>query len=340
MEKWIFSIIVMTNLVYGSNIDKINNIKELKTFVFGSCNSQSKVQPLWSSMLEQSPDLFMWGGDNIYADTSDPKILLEKYVLQNSNPDYQSLKEKTAIIGTWDDHDYGQNDATYDNPIKYISQQLFLDFLDEPNKSIRRYQQGVYTSYTFGPREKEVKMILLDNRFHLKKPEDGNDILGKEQWTWLENILKYSRSKIHFIATGLSILSPRIPYTEEWADYPGAQTRLFKLLKKYKVKGVVFLTGDKHYATIFQRHGHLEFMSSGLTHTVSSRVLRTYVSRFYPIAFFGLNYGLVKIAWIHNTPKLHFEIKSTNNHTPFIREFILDSNNQWKKYKLSVRSFH
>ena len=41
------------------------------------------------------------------------------------------------IIGTWDDHDYGLNDAGKEYDGKDFSQQLMLDFLDEPSDSLR-----------------------------------------------------------------------------------------------------------------------------------------------------------------------------------------------------------
>ena len=41
------------------------------TMVFASCNDQNMEQPLWKSIIETKPDVFIWGGDNIYADTDD-----------------------------------------------------------------------------------------------------------------------------------------------------------------------------------------------------------------------------------------------------------------------------
>jgi hypothetical protein len=41
------------------------------------------------------------------------------------------------VIGTWDDHDYGLNDAGKEFSGKVITQRLLLDFLDEPEDSKR-----------------------------------------------------------------------------------------------------------------------------------------------------------------------------------------------------------
>lgn len=41
------------------------------------------------------------------------------------------------VIGTWDDHDYGLNDAGKEYSGKVFTQRLLLDFLDEPEDSKR-----------------------------------------------------------------------------------------------------------------------------------------------------------------------------------------------------------
>ena len=330
--KLVFLIIITFNAhAKFTNLEQLNQIEELRTFTFGSCNSTNSTQPIWKHMLKDGPQLFIWGGDNIYADTSNPTVMANMYQEQNQKPGYKTLRETTPIIWVWDDHDYGHDNATYSNKIKYISQQLFLDFINEPSKSARRNREGIYTSYTFGPKERRIKFIMLDNRFHHLSPEKDNNILGKEQWIWLEGQLKNSDAKVHFIVAGLSVLSRKIPKTEEWEDHPRALKRMRDLLGKYNPSGVVFLTGDKHFSSIFQRYGYLEFMSSGMTHTLQ-RVLRRYVSRFYPISFFGKNYGLVNIEWDNlNNPQLNLAIKGLRDAPYFPRSFRLNNEKKWNR---------
>ena len=40
---------------------------------------------------------------------------------------------------------------------------------------------------------------------------------------------------------------------ETWADFPDERCRLFYLLKKYEIPGVVFLSGDVHHADLNAR---------------------------------------------------------------------------------------
>ena len=124
-------------------------------------------------------------------------------------------------MGTWDDHDYGVNDAGKALQDKSYRQHLFLNFLEIPPDSKRRTRTGTYSTFTFGPNGNKVRFILLDTRtfedsvipsvggipwlhpvgaviacmtrffssvFGLDVDYNG-DILGEEQWRWFEQVL-------------------------------------------------------------------------------------------------------------------------------------------------------
>ena len=144
-----------------SNYEKLRLIKNLDRIAFGSCNKQFSTQDLWKDLIQQSPDLFIWGGDNVYANTTTAANILKSYQLQNDIDEYRFFKSITPIIGTWDDHDYGNNDEDGHFSLKKISQEYALNFLEEPLFSPRRFRQGIYTSYSFGVARKKIKIIVL-----------------------------------------------------------------------------------------------------------------------------------------------------------------------------------
>lgn len=278
----------------------------LQRIAFGSCNNQESPQALWKDVLQQKPDLWIWGGDNIYADWT-RSSRQEAYELQKQHPLYQRLRNQTQIMGTWDDHDYAHDNAGGEFADKKESQRLFLDFLDEPVSSSRRYQDGIYTSQSFGEVPHKIKIILLDNRF-FKNLEPEYPLLGEAQWDWLQKELHQSDASLHFIVSGLSVLSPLLPYTEEWG-HTQELDRMLNLLQRTRPKGVVFLTGDKHFSSIFRRWGHLEFMSSGMTH-LAPRKTWWYLSRQYPVTYFGLSYGQIDIKWEDTIPILTMSMRT------------------------------
>lgn len=306
----------------ASNHARLSNIKTINRFVFGSCNNQNKPQPLWNEILKQNPDLFIWGGDIVYADKEKPTNLALALSKQNQIKDWMNFKSKIPIIGTWDDHDYGVNDGDGTYTGKDEAKKLLLDFLEEPQNSPRRKQEGLYASYTFG----KVKFILLDNRYFMKLDPNAQ-MLGEKQWKWLENEIHNTKAKVTFIVSSLSIFSPKFPGGEGWPFIPSETDRLLDLVERQNNTGVVFLTGDMHFSSIFKRRNHLEFLSSGLTHSVPT-VIRWYISRFFENTYYGLSYGQVDIAWERDTPIITTTIRNHLGKDIHKKVFRLEAN-EW-----------
>ncbi|WP_242072621.1 alkaline phosphatase D family protein [Microcoleus sp. FACHB-68] len=284
---------------------------------FGSCNKHDLPQPLWQPIISSKPDLWIWLGDIIYGDTSDMKVMQRKYQAEKANPGYQALLKTTPVIGTWDDHDYGKNNAGKEYKKKAESQQELLDFLDEPADSERRQQAGVYTAYTYGTVGKQVKVILLDTRYHRDTPGKNSDILGEQQWNWLEKELKNSQAQINLIVSSIQVL-PEEHKNEKWENFPKSRQRLFDLIAETKSPGVIFISGDRHFAEISKmKTGSIpyplyEITSSGLTH--SWEKLEKEPNKYRQGQFFKyLHFGLMEIDWNSKPVLLKLQIRDENN---------------------------
>ena len=273
----------------------------LSRIAMGSCNRQDLPQPLWRPIIAFRPQLWIWLGDNIYGDTNDMELLASKWTRQKENSGYKELLATCPVVGLWDDHDYGRNNAGFEYKQKRESQTLFLDFFDVPQDSERRKREGTYDVQVFGPEGRQVAVILLDVRFYRAAPRSGGDILGEAQWRWLKKTLDGSRAQIHLICSGSQIL-PTEHRWEKWADYPDSRNRLFKLLADSRKPGVVLLSGDRHFSEIARvgnPHGGpplLEMTSSGLTHFWEKFPDEQNSLRLGE-AFVGLGFGTLDIAW-------------------------------------------
>lgn len=303
----------------------------LTRIAFGSCNDQASDQPLWTPIQASNPDLWIWLGDNIYADTEDMRVMDSMYARQKQIPGYRALQQQTRIIGTWDDHDYGANDLGRTYPKRDSSQDLFLDFLNVPDEDPRRKRNGVYSAHTYGPPGRQVKVILLDTRYHRAPitrdpisnqryyPNHAGDILGEAQWNWLERELRASEAQIHLIGTSIQAVSAQHPW-EKWANFPDARQRLFDVIRRTDAPGVVLLSGDRHKAEL-SRHDEAigyplyDFTASGLTHYVSpeSEPNRHRVGSFVTT----LNFGLITIDWDADPVTLQMEVRGKNNEARF-----------------------
>ncbi len=273
---------------------------------FGSCSHQNKAQVMWQPVLRQSPDIWVWLGDNIYADTVDMRLMAKKYQKQKSNKHYQKLRDTALVLGTWDDHDYGDNDAGKEYPKKAQSQQLFLDFIDEPKDSPRRKQQGIYSSHIVEKNGVKIKFYMLDARYFRDPVARKNawpvantegTVLGEKQWQWLEQEFKNSTAQINIIASGIQII-PEQHKWEKWANFPHQRKRLFDLIDKYTLNTPLFITGDRHIGEISKLtyKGMIlhEVTSSSLTHGWGLRKPEENKHRVGEIVY-DLNFGLIRV---------------------------------------------
>ena len=177
------------------------------TIAFGSCNKTDEPNVFWDDILACNPDIWLWGGDIVYADTEDMDELRALYNEQNSLPAYQELRKAVPISGVWDDHDYGVNDGGAEYPKKKESQQEFLNFMGVAKDDPRRLQEGTYHAFDISSEGGNVKIINLDTRYFRspllrnsklskKRYQPDNDptktMLGEKQWQWLTEELTNS----------------------------------------------------------------------------------------------------------------------------------------------------
>lgn len=295
------SLIPLTLKAKTSELKSLSEIKRklidlkapLNSLCFGSCNKESREQDFWPTIASFEPDLFIAAGDNIYADTTSPAIMLRKYMELKNNPYYREFIENIPMFGNWDDHDYGWNNTGRFYEMKVQSQAMFCDFFDEPLDSKRRTQEGIYTSYDL--EAGRVKVIILDVRYHRDDPSrfrcpgpDGADILGAQQWEWFEEQLSTSKAMVNLIVSPVGAIGDSLNVTEDWDKFPCSLQRLKNMLEKIRPSGVIFLSGDKHFGGIFPRtigasnFPVVEIMSSGLTHAaplVSHPIIRARYKR-------------------------------------------------------------
>lgn len=362
----VYGVVGMSQLT-ASELPNLEEEAPLSRIAFGSCANQGAPQPIWNAILQFNPQLFIWMGDNIYADNkqklkifgkertigpwknverflpNSEKEMEFRYNLAKSNPGYSQLRRRAQVIGTWDDHDYGLNDAGKEYQGKNVSQRLMLDFLDEPPDSPRRKQAGVYTSYMFGPIGKQVKVILLDTRYHRDSLFSNGEMLGETQWTWLEEEIKNNLSQIIIIASSIQVVSnfsavaQPLFNVESWAHFPKERDRLFKLIADSNRSGVIFISGDVHFGEITRydcgvSYPLYDITSSGLTEAVeyvvpsSVSFLVRLAARLTPstMRVFGKhcrykscvygkpNFGAIEIDWDANPVVIKMEVRDVH----------------------------
>jgi len=314
------SLAMMSTAVAARPVSDHTEAREISRISYGSCHrTGSGSARIFNVIRESKPELFLFLGDNIYGDSDDPAVLAAKYQALADIPEYAALKRETPILATWDDHDYGRNDAGAEFPIKKESAKLFLDFFDFPADHPARSREGVYHSAVFGEAPRRVQVILLDARY-FRSPQRRDDatrsylaenapeatVLGEEQWKWLEAQLQVP-AEVRILGSGIQVI-PEEHRFEKWANFPRERERLLDMLAAAGGK-IIILSGDRHMGEIsrLEHNGRVlhEVTSSGMTHggggSANEPNRHRVGERFGPI-----NFGTLEIDWQEDgAPLLH-----------------------------------
>lgn len=231
---------------------------------FGSCNyinEEALDRPgkgygngyqIFESIHAKKPNIMIWGGDNLYlreADWDSKTGIYHRYTHSRSIKEMQPLLASTQHFAIWDDHDFGPNDGDRSFYLKYETQNAFKDFWANKTYGIDSNQkEGIYSTFNWG----DVQFFLLDDRF-FKSPNDRltgeRTILGNTQLEWLIDALSSSNASFKVIVIGGQVLNTAAKY-ENFETYPKEKQRLLSEIESNKIKGVLFLSGDRHFTEL------------------------------------------------------------------------------------------
>ena len=309
---------ISAGLVLGESQTPIERIG------FGSCYKPEKKTELWSAVKQFDPQLWLWLGDNFYNDfvdgkyiafNNDPQAFVKGYAKLKSSQGMEALQGlmPDRVMATWDDHDYGKNDAGKEYARKEEARKAFVKFWGSADQA-----EGVYSSNDWGPAGKRVRVIMLDLRSQRdplpKKgqgPSDG-DMLGEVQWLWLKKELSKPGADLVVIGSSIQFVAEKHRF-EKWANFPKCKGRILKLIGELGVKGVLFVSGDRHNGEISCQKGTeagypiYDFTSSGLTE-VSSITEEENPSRVGHLVN-GQNFGAFRIDWSIADPLIIGELR-------------------------------
>jgi len=282
---------------------QVNRV-EINTIAFGSCASTNDDLSIFGDI---SADLVVFLGDNVYADTDKQFYMHWMYNRLTCISDFQGMVSRAKhVVAIWDDHDFGSDNIGKENPIKYESQSIFLDFWRIPLDSERRRGEGVYGSYKFDMPKVvgggTFSIIMPDLRFFrdpLKFCENSTDsfcpnssgmMLGVVQWNWLEEAIRTSQreDRLTIIASSTQFGHSPNGY-ESWNNFPVDRARLKSLLDPSKS---LIISGDVHWGEVSILDKLVDVTSSGFS-CVDPNILDN-LNR-VGTAYAQQNYGLIDL---------------------------------------------
>lgn len=239
-------------------------------FIYGSCayfndppydragTPYGKTLETFKLMGESGADFMVWGGDNWYyrdPDYSSVSGLWYRAQRDRSLPELRKLFASMNHYATWDDHDYGSNDANKSFEFKDETLKIFKAYWGNPSYG-EPDNPGVYTKFVWG----DAAFIMMDDRYHRDDTALDQGLhpdksqYGARQLDWLKQSLLQAKALRHytfkFIVTGGQVLSSFGGTSETFDYYRRERSEILQFIRDQQISGVIFLSGDVHFTEL------------------------------------------------------------------------------------------
>lgn len=235
-------------------------------------------------------DFNLWLGDYLYYFPKDYKTeegMTKVWIEKRQRKLIAKFTATMPQYSIWDDHDFGWNDSDSSFIHREHSLELFKRFWANPAYGTANYP-GCFYKFDY----LDSEFFMLDDRYYRNLPTDSipekeskfhvfpipptaapnktsPTMLGEGQLAWLKQGLKESKAVFKFVAIGVQIFNQNSSHEVYW-HYQAELQDLVAFIKKEKIEGVVFLSGDRHYSELTKTefdglYPIYELTSSGIT---------------------------------------------------------------------------
>ncbi|MGB1204248.1 MAG: alkaline phosphatase D family protein [Chitinophagales bacterium] len=261
------------NTTYVINI-KLNDVfvekQKIKTFhqnnyenfsfLTGSCTkiadnffkywSQPGINNLiFKKMQKTNADFNVWIGDNSYLrndDFDNPNNMMRRHIHTRLHKPVNKLIKTRPNYATWDDHDYGPNNADKNYAQKDVTLDLFQQFWGNAFYGTKD-TKGVFSNFTY----QDAEIFLLDNRYHKSALSDKNgSTLGIEQLEWFKKSLLESKATFKIVMSGVQFLSEH-GGGEGFKQFPKERQEILDFIAENDIKGIIWVSGDRHVSELY-----------------------------------------------------------------------------------------
>ncbi|MFT5734833.1 MAG: alkaline phosphatase D, partial [Planctomycetota bacterium] len=145
-------------------------------------------------------------------------------------------------------------------------------------------------------------------------------LLGEAQWRWLEGELR-KEAEVRLIVSSIQVV-PWEKGMESWGNMPHERSSLFGLIDSTDANGVIFLSGDVHFAEVSRSdegpYPLYDFTSSGLAqspHATWPAAVNSY--REPNMLHVGENFGLVRLDWAGDDTQVRLQACTVDGDVAF-----------------------
>ncbi len=206
----------------------------------------------YADMARTNFDLLLMLGDNVYSNTNDPAIQRAFFFDQRTTAGWRGLSPRVPIYAIWDDHDFGPDNSDGTMPGKERSLQTFQEIWANPSAG-EPDNPGVYFKFT----RADVDFFMLDGRYH-RDPNTATNLphktmLGEKQLAWFKRELLASKAPVKVLVSGGEWQG--YGTEDSWRSFKRERDDLFKFIEDHELRGLLLISGDRHYTGAYQVEG-------------------------------------------------------------------------------------
>lgn len=205
----------------------------------------------------------MMTGDQIYADDlnriapdRDYDEIVAKYRAAFSQPNIRKLMSGTSTYMILDDHEIEDNwpaNADTSDGLLFHNAMAAYEIYQashSPACSLTtngQVDQSSLRHYWYQFHDGDIEWFVTDSRTRRNLSVDNRRILDEEQEQALCNWLIESTARVKFVVTSVMFYPDRkINGDDAWKGFPEQRLRLLELIRRHRIRNVVFITGDVH----------------------------------------------------------------------------------------------
>jgi alkaline phosphatase D len=279
---------------------------------------------IFAQMYTHRPQFMLWLGDNVYFRESDwgsRTGMVYRYTHDRKLPELQPFINNGAHLAIWDDHDFGPNDSSGEFILKDSSLSVFEQFWANPSYGVPG-TPGVFTQFQWS----DCEFFLLDNRYYrtanFSKTQNSPTLLGRAQLEWLIGALVNSKARFKIIAIGGQVLNTAAKYETYMNIAPKEREELLQRIQQENIKGVIFVSGDRHHSEVNKihplgRYPIYEFTVSPLTSGTPTKVEEDNQNRIEGSLLTERAFGIVTVENVDQERVLTFTLYNGRNQAKY-----------------------
>lgn len=210
---------------------------------------QTHAKVMWDHLFAEKPEMIFLIGDSVYADHNSDgseQDIWRRYCETRSRLRHFVQPTLIPTLTTWDDHDYGKNNACKYFPQKMASRRIFDLFWGCRETEGFKKTRGVGFDFT----ARGQKFCFMDDRYFRDEPRCGGMMWGDDQQESLLSSAKDCKKPL-WILNGSQFFGHYKFQESYMVDYSKNLTYVLHRLARCEAPAV-FASGDIHFSEILK----------------------------------------------------------------------------------------